>query len=413
MIAKEEALSRVRGLEPAAALAEVERLAEAGEADALEALAEGAGDKAVRKAAGRALHRLATRGVKASHAPRLARQTAAEGAPAPLPGYVSAVDAIGDRLVWLPRAEPGSATDVTLFVAVLRDAEEILRCESGGDLSRSGLKREIAAMAKREIPLAEVPAAWARWLIEEAAAGHRRRGGTPPHPYGSARPGLGDPPPAPERHPAYEAAEGLEAPPEPERRALARQADRLWEDALFAGWTPPQELLYQVAAAIVEVDGSQLLVDEGQRQRARLDVLERWGEKHFGAPGRRAIWARRLRDNAHLAALAGRRETARVALAAADELDDAARPIGESVFARTWLGRWFPAAQAVDGAGAGPHVPVGAGAGAGVGAGLVIPGAAAPAAVAAAAAAAGEGVGGAGGTVVGGERRSPGGIILP
>jgi len=404
MIAREEALARVRGLEPAAALAEVERLAEAGEADALEALAEKAGDKAVRKAAGRALHQLATRGVKASHAPRQARQAAAEGAPSALPGYVSAVDAIGDRLVWLPRAEPGSATDVTLFVAVLRDADEIVRCESGGDLSRSGLKREIAAMAKRDIPLAEVPAAWARWLIEEAAAGHRRRGGTPPHPYGAARPGLGDPPVAPARHPAYEAAglpDGTEALPEAERRTLARQAERLWEDPLFGGWTPPQELLYQVAAAIVEVDGSQLLVDEGQRQRARLDALERWGEKHFAEPGRRTTWARRLRDNAHLAALAGRRDTARAALAAADELDDAARPIGESVFARTWLGRWFPSAQPGE-AGAAPHAGAGAAAGAGVASGLLLPGTP-PTATA------GE-VAGAPGHA---ERRSPGGIILP
>lgn len=362
--------ARVAELPPAEALQEVESLVGAEDADVLALLGANTSlPKRIRKAAAKAVHRLRTRGVKVTaSAPRAARQASAESTELP-PSVVTPVDARGDRMVWLPLRDAEGGGRLAVFAAVVRDTSEIVRCELARGLTRTTWHRELRANVEREVPIAEVPREQARWLIEEAARAHRAAGGTPPAPFGSFRPLLGEAPDPPAMHPAYGAAGITPGEVADQRNSLAADVERLWEDVYFQGWRPTTNELQALVLALDQVRTSSLYIDDDQRYRAMQEAVDRATSERFHEETRRR-YARRLEDNAQLAAEAGRVDVARVALGNAVLLADPVAALEQIPVVTTFFRRnlRLPVPTPGEGGGTPEH---------------------------------------------GGERRSPGGIILP
>lgn len=316
--------TRIGQLSPLLALALVHGAGRAGRQDVLRDLAQG-GNRALVKEAKRELQRLKQKGVQVQELrPR------GEGVLKPLPDaelpacYASSIDAYGERAVWWARP---ARQGVEVVQAVLSDVKGVLAADALG-LSRRGYREFVKRLPRQNVvTTAEIPKDHARQLIADAEAAGARNGFSPPDSYGAALRLLGPAPATPPPSPGLSVDLG----PDGELpHQLASAA--LFEDPLFMSWIPEEDALRAFALRVDEIAVSQLYLDDGQKEEAFERAAAQAAESYF-TPARRALYARRLVEMAHVLACEGRLDAARAALAVSRALPgSAAAPFCRALF---------------------------------------------------------------------------------
>ena len=262
-------------------------------------------DRGVRRAARRALYRLAQRGV--APAPRAAPPPVVpRRSERAIRAWVSGIDGSGSRASWI--VFEGTYGGLRLCSLILNDTVGITEV-AGGDITRKRLDRELTALRQsQKLPWVETDPARAVGLVAEALALHTAGSTSPPAAFASWRAVFASaPPPAPP---------DLPDPPDPER--LERSASLL-ERPELAGWFLDPESVQSDAVDLLQMRESRLVLSDqlkAEREAAIVDgVIER--EVDDAARGR---WSRRLAEMAIVLDGAGAPDPAAVARAVAAAL---------------------------------------------------------------------------------------------
>jgi hypothetical protein len=222
---------------------------------------------------------------------------------------------------------------VELVQAVVSDQKGILAVEALSLSRRSWRDFEKKLPRQDAVATAEVSRDHARQLIAEAEAIGARNGFSPPPRYADALRVLG---PAPETPPP---SPGLSVQVADER-ASAQAGAALFEDPLFSSWIPEEEDLRRFALRVDEVSTSQLYIDDAQRRQGFEHAAAEAAAAYF-TPERRALYARRLLEMAHVLASVGRGERAQIAAAVSRALEkDADNPFCRTLFTHPLRGRY-------------------------------------------------------------------------
>jgi len=288
--------------------------------------------RALAKEAKRELQKLKQRGVQV-------QEIRPQGEPVlrPLPEgeapacYVSSVDAYGERAVWWTRP---ARQGVELVQIVLSDVKGILAADAMA-LSRRSWREFVKRLPRQGVVTsAEIPKDHARQLIADAEATGARNGFSPPRTYAEALQILGPAPATPLPAPGL----SIEVPDE-----LAHQlaGAALFEDPLFMAWIPEEDDLRRFALRVDEIATSQLYIDARQRQQAFEHAADEGARSYF-TPRRRALYAKRLVEMAHILAAEKRLDTARAALAVSRALEkegESLNPFCRALFTHALQGR--------------------------------------------------------------------------
>jgi len=259
----------------------------------------GAGaDRAVRRAAKRALYRLAQRGVAPAPpaAPRPVVERQSERA---VRAWLSGVDGSGSRASWI--VFESAYGGLRLCSLILNDVLGITDV-AGGDITRKRLDRELAALrASQKLPWVETDPARAVGLVAEALALHAAKAASPPAAFAPWRALFASAPPA-------------EPPPLPETAdpALLEQSATLLERPELAGWFLDPESVQSDAVELLQTRESRLVLSEQLKAEREDAIVDRVIEREFDDAARR-LWARRLGEMALVLDGAGTSEPAAVA----------------------------------------------------------------------------------------------------
>ncbi len=287
-------------------------------------------NRTLAKEAKRELQRLKQRGVQV-------QEIRPQGEPVlrPLPEgeapacYASSIDAYGERAVWWTRA---ARQGVEVVQIVLSDSKGILAADALS-LSRRSWREFVKRLPHQAVvTTAEIPKDHARQLIAEAEAAGARNGFSPPPAYGEALRLLG---PAPEPPPP---APGLSIAVDDEQaRQLAGPA--LFDDPLLMAWIPEEDEIRRFALRVDEIGTSQLYIDARQKQQAFERAADDAAAAYF-TPQRRALYAKRLVEMAHVLASEKRLDAARTALAVSRALEkDPLPPFCRALFTHALQGK--------------------------------------------------------------------------
>jgi len=248
--------------------------------------------------------------------------------------YASSIDAYGERAVWWTNP---ARQGVEVVQVVLSDLKGILAVDALA-LSRRSWREFVKRLPRQGVvTTAEIPKDHARQLIADAEAAGARNGFSPPPAYAEALAILGSAPITPPPSPGL----SVDLPDE-----LAHQmaGAALFEDPLFMAWIPEEDELRRFALRVDEVATSQLYIDAKQRQRAFEDAADHAARNYF-TPQRRAQYAKRLVEMAHVLSSEKRPDAARTALAVSRALEkDAASPFCRALFTHALQGRLEPKA---------------------------------------------------------------------
>lgn len=319
-------------------LAAVEALTASRDADALQALEEATPHKEVRKAAGKGLHQLRTKGIRAAETPRGQgfRYHTVEGEEPR--SYVSLADPEGDRMVWFGAQVKQRGR--MAFQAVVNETTGIGLFQVFPQMTAKMRRKILDELLGSKIPVYEVDNAYARWLIEEGARRNEATGTEIPKEYYEALPMMGpaddlssDP------HPVYALLMEKGVAGEPTAAELRASATLLDLEEIRA-WRPGPEILEKLRGQLELAKDSVLVLDDRQKREQYQVHFERAAREYFVSETRDR-WSRRLLDLAHHLALKDRLGEARAALAAAEQIaeaesDPTANPFAMELFLRAF-----------------------------------------------------------------------------
>jgi hypothetical protein len=128
---------------------------------------------------------------------------------------------------------------------------------------------------------------------------------------------------------------------------LRQAGATLFADPLFSTWIPEEDALRSFALKVDEIAVSRLYLDDAQRKSA-FDRAAADAAQAYFTPQRRARYARRLLEMAHVLASEGRLDVAKTAIAVARGVEGengAADPFCRALFTHALEGRWQQQAQ--------------------------------------------------------------------
>ncbi|PTL77490.1 hypothetical protein [Vitiosangium sp. GDMCC 1.1324] len=301
----------VESLPEPLALALLEGSVLAGRPTLAEALA-GSRNKALAKAAKKALYRLRSRGVEVAEP---ARPSASEPSrpiptgPEPLPALLTSIDGTGERVVEIARPLRGGGVEAAQFL--YSDELGVTRIQVT-ELSR-GEYRRVVKEATRPGPDAavEIPHVEALERLAAAVGLNLRTRTAFPQGLDTVLRHLGvQPRDVPVELP----------PPEPEDERLAHEAHKLHEEPELRGWLPPMAELERLAFKIDELESSPLALTPAQRNEELIQATHVQAHAFFASQETRRLYAHRLWEMAlHLERL-GKEQPSRVARAEARRL---------------------------------------------------------------------------------------------
>jgi hypothetical protein len=281
-----------------------------------------AADKALAKAARKALHLLRTQGVAAPAVVKREFRPVGPHAPAEDLSLASSIDGYGERVVWLVRVADDVGFDV--FEARLSESHGLLEF-----IVANAPRREWRQHAARVIGdglrgVARTSERHARALIEggyQRTIAARR---SVPESFAQARLSLGHYEPE-TRHPALDVA-----PPYAIEESRGRLG-ALHELPEVGLWIPPEEALSELELQIGAVVTSKLILDPKQRRQRVYEAIARVADERLTVEWRRRL-AERLNETALLLAARGSLEEARLCTTAALLTLDAGVPAAENPF---------------------------------------------------------------------------------
>jgi hypothetical protein len=263
------------------------------------------GERAVRRAAKRALYRLSQRGIAAAPAPPPRPIVERQGERA-VRAWLSGIDGSGSRATWI--VFEGTWGGLRLCSLILNDTLGITEV-AGGEITRKRLERELAALrASQKLPWVETDPARAVGLVVEALALHEAKATAPPTAFAPWRPlfasAAAPEPPA------------LPASPDP---ALVEQSAALLERPELAGWFLEPESVQGDALELLEARESRLVLSDQLKAEREDAIVTRVIERRFDEAACR-LWARRLAEMAFVLDAVGEAGPAAMARAAAAAL---------------------------------------------------------------------------------------------
>ena len=298
-------------------------------ADALPALTVLTGDRAdrgVRRAARRALYRLAQRGITPPPTP--GRRVVERQAERAVRAWISAIDGSGSRATWV--LFEGAYGGLKLCSLIVNDEVGIVEV-AGGDITKKRLDRELQTLrAEQKLPWIEVPAGRALAIVTEALDRHRALGTAPPADFERWRPVV-------EAGHADSAIADTVATEPVDDAALARSTELL-ELPDMAGWFIDPDSVQADALEVLQTRESRLVVSEQIKTEREDAILVRVMERTF-IPEARARWARRLSEMAWIFDATEREESARLARAASVAFADLERDVTQHPLARAMTRR--------------------------------------------------------------------------
>jgi hypothetical protein len=287
----------------------------------------------VRRAAKRALYRLAQRGVAAPPPPP-PRPIVEREAERATRAWVSGIDGTGSRAAWI--LFQGGFGGALLCSLILSDTAGILDA-TGGDITKKRLERELQHLrASHGLPWVETEPARVMALVAEALALHAALGTSPPAAFArmarlfeGAGPGPADGPGG----------------GEPDL-ALVDRSVQLLDLPELAGWFLDPETLQSDGLALLQSRESKLVVPDQVKAERETAVVDAVIEREL-TPDVRRRWAHRLGEMALILRATDRPEPASIADAAAAALADDARDPRRHPFARELARRGVEAAAQV------------------------------------------------------------------
>jgi hypothetical protein len=308
MLRGEPASAEWRGLPDDAVDEVVAAFADAHAAAALPVLARltaAGGDRGARRAARRALYRLAQRGLTPA-APAAAPPLVRRGSERPVQAWVSGVDGSGSRAAWIVFEDTYGG--LRLCSLILNDTLGITEV-AGGEITRKRLDRELAALREaQKLPWVATDPARAVGLVAEALALHEANATSPPAAFAPWRALFASAPAA--------GAPALPEPPDPAR--LERSAELL-ERPELAGWFLDPESVQSDAVELLQTRESRLVLSDHLKAEREASIVDRVIERELTDPARR-LWSRRLAEMALVLDDAGAPEPAASARAVAAAL---------------------------------------------------------------------------------------------
>ncbi|MBI2205609.1 MAG: hypothetical protein HYU41_17320 [Candidatus Rokubacteria bacterium] len=287
--------------------------------DLLTRLAGDRADRGVRRAAKRALYRLAQRGITAP-APPPPRPVVARLPERPTRAWLSAIDGSGSRATWI--VFEGAFGGLDLCSLILADTLGVVEV-AGGEISKKRLAAELEALRRdQKLPWVATDAVRAAGLVAEALALHRTLGTSPPAAFDRWRPRF-----------EHVAPAAPPAPPAAVDAALVERAAELLELPEMAGWFLEPEAVGGDAVELLQARESRLVVSEQIKAEREEALITRIVERDLDPAGR-ALWSRRLLEMALVFRVLGAAEQAALADAAAGALGDVTRDVGSQPFAR-------------------------------------------------------------------------------
>jgi hypothetical protein len=291
-------------------------------ADALPVLITLAADEAtrgMRRAAKRALYRLAQQGVSAPArpAPRPVVERRPERAAR---AWFSGIDGTGSRAVWV--LFEGGFGGGALCSLIVNDVAGILDV-AGGDITKKRLEEELKSLrASQKLPWIEVPPARAVATVAEALDLHTALGTSPPPAFDKWKPLF-------QNAARQETVDARNRPADP--TLLDRSAELLALPEL-ASWFIDPESVQSDSLALLEARESRLVVSDQIKAEREAAIVAGIVEREL-TPQTRRRWARRLDEMAFVFEATGRSEPATIARAAAAALADETRDAAHQPFA--------------------------------------------------------------------------------
>jgi hypothetical protein len=274
-------------------------------------------DRLVRRAAKRALYRLAQRGV-ATPRPSVSRPVVERDPERPTRAWVSAVDGTGSRAAWI--LFQGAFGGGALCSLIFNDTVGIVEV-AGGDITKKRFERELVALrASQTLPWVETDPRRAVRLIRESLARHAALGTSPPPGFARWQPAFAEAEASPD--------DGLRpdlTPTNPDSAALERSV-ALLDLPEFAGWFLDPEALQSDSVALLQTRESRLVVSDHIKAEREAVIVDGIIAREL-TPEARRRWVRRLEEMALILAATDRAEPATWAAAAAVALDDESREV--------------------------------------------------------------------------------------
>lgn len=271
----------------------------------LTTLAAAGTERGLRRAAKRALYRLAQRGVTATPAPA-PRPVVERPSERATRAWLSGIDGSGSRAAWI--VFESTYGGLRLCSLILNDRLGITEV-AGGDITKTRLDRELAALrASQKLPWVESDPSRTGGLVADALALHAARGTTPPAAFAPWRPRFASAPPA--------QSPSLPAAPDP---ALIERSATLLDRPELAGWFLDPESVQSDAVGLLEARESRLVLSDELKAEREDAIVERVIEREFGDEAR-GLWTRRLAEMALVLDAAGESDAAALATAAAAAL---------------------------------------------------------------------------------------------
>jgi hypothetical protein len=293
------------------------------------------GDRAVRKAARRELHRLRSAGV---HLPEIPAAAIVEAAPQRAEervqvteAWATDIDPTGSRALWLLGERPlGGAWFAALLLNDLQGLAEL----SLVDTTRKRFLRELDQRRREEGIWVSLPGDYAWRLVREAVDVSRARGAALPNRYRPLRDVFGEAPGPPEHALVYQTISPVEATFHPDWLA---ETQALMGEPEVRGWYVPMPETLRKRALEVALSTSVTLVVPGHEpSQQALQLLDEASRQTLTASVRRAL-QRRLEETAYIFVTSDRLAAAQRAVAAARGLEDQSRPLEQQPFLRILL----------------------------------------------------------------------------
>lgn len=229
--------------------------------------------------------------------------------------FVSGIDYLGYRLVWLVKAQPGRG--IIILRAVLSDSKGITDFHLHETTRKEFREYRDKIVTEKQWLVAEVEYPYSCYLLEEAYATNLANGIDPPREYlnwrAKLKPSLKE-----ETGPLINKLLGVgKAGEEDFPLGIQSKAGQIPE---LASWRLEPGLVEKYARKVAEIKESRLLVTPEQKRAAVEEIYEKAARELFDE-GRRKLYKRKLEEMAALFFLKKREEDARVALAVSLSLE--------------------------------------------------------------------------------------------
>jgi hypothetical protein len=278
-------------------------------------------DKYVQKSVKRAFFRLKQKGFTVlgmevtDEAPTISKQTETESPVA----FLGPIDATGSRAVFvgIPRIPRG----FEVGIGVTNDEKGLIDFHSG-TYSKKRMK-ELESHFRHEIGMESMTRAslsHAVTILESAYGISRSQSGRATSAYLSLRPLLLKNAPLMGQPAIYEHMDKADV----STSALtSSQVEKLFGHELLASWIVDPEKISPLVQDILDVEKSPILLSEAQKAERMRELRRKWASDYYSEP-QRIILKHRLEEMAHIFYVHEEEDYARLAVTAAQCLDDAA-----------------------------------------------------------------------------------------